>query len=151
MKSDDKQCVMEIISKYGVSALKDIILNYEDDRLDEGVLTIVSNFGMHPIPENFTFGELYIASNGSLDFSNIESVNRELDLIVVNLQKKLFERKWNKIYLIPFGHSVISLNIKMVVFRILRIETIDIFYFGEGKYGAIDRDTRRFLADNFPY
>jgi len=110
--------------------------------VEENTLTIVSNAGMHPIPEDFVFGELFIASSGNLDFSSVDSVNRELDEIILKIKEKLFEKQWTQIYLLPFGHSILSMNIKMAIFRLLRIETIDIFYFGNGKYGLINRDTR---------
>lgn len=136
---DDRLTIQLIASRKGEdfvrSALSDI---YQQPKS----LTIIANEGIHPIPSEFVFGDLHIASTGTLDFSTVESVNRELDIIVLDLKNKLMEDRWEKVYLLPFGHSVVCMNIKMTVFRVLRIETTDIFYFGAGKYGLIERDTR---------
>ena len=115
-------------------------------REPENVLTIVANAGVHPVPDEYVFGELYEASRGNLDFSSIESVNREYDSIILNLHSKLVSRIWNKIYLFPFGHSTLSMNIKLAVYRTLRMETIDIFYFGSGNYGLLEREMRKNLT-----
>jgi hypothetical protein len=139
VESDDAAIIREISARRGRQFIEKALF---EDAFDEQVLTIVSNTGVHPLPLEEIRGELYVASKGNLDFSDENSVNSELDFIIANLLVKLQEKRWKKIYLLPFGHAVISMNIKMVVFRVLRIETADIFYFGGGKYGLIERDTR---------
>lgn len=111
-------------------------------------LTIVSNAGIHPIPQEYVSGELYIASEGNLDFSNIETVAQEYDLIIRDLHKKLLEKGWKKIYLFPFGHSTLCMAIKIAVYRTLRIETVDVFYFGNGRYEYLERDTRNSITQH---
>lgn len=138
-KDDDKKFIVDIVKRRGKAFVLKNLNAVDEDRHE---LTIVSNSGLHPIPYDYVRGEIYIASEGNLDFSDINSVNLELDKIVGNLKALLFSKKWTHIYLIPFGHSSISLTIKMTVFRLLRIETIDIFYFGSGKYDYLDRDSR---------
>ncbi|WP_152568018.1 hypothetical protein [Sphingopyxis sp. LC81] len=136
---DDVNIVRKIAQRRGRGFIEQAL---QGDGTEADELTIVSNVGVHPLPLEFIKGELYPASTGSLDFSSTATVNAEIDKIVKNLTEKLKEKRWRKIYLLPFGHAVISMNIKMVVFRVLRIETIEIFYFGDGKYGLIERDTR---------
>lgn len=135
----DRNILHELIRRNGISFVQN-----EIQALNElgNELTIISNVGLHPIPHEYVRGEVFIASEGNLDFSSVVSVNAELDKIVNRLKEVLFAKRWSSIYLLPFGHSCISLTIKMTVFRLLRIETIDIFYFGHGKYGYLDRDSR---------
>lgn len=114
-------------------------------RPEHMTLTIVANGGLHPVPSDYVFGRLYYASMGNLDFSDITSVQLEIARILRKLRNVLQEERWEKIYLIPFGHSVVSMQIKMAVYRALRIETIDVFYFGEGRYGTLDINTRDLL------
>lgn len=138
-KDDDEKLLIDIVKRRGEDFVRKSLNARDGDRRE---LTIVSNAGLHPIPYDYVRGEIFIASEGNLDFSDIESVNSELDKIVQNLKTLLFSEKWTHVYLLPFGHSSISLTIKMTVFRLLRIETIDIFYFGSGKYDYLERDSR---------
>jgi len=138
-KDDDEKLLIDIVKRRGEDFVLKSLNARDGDRRE---LTIVSNAGLHPIPYDYVRGEIFIASEGNLDFSDIESVNSELDKIAQNLKTLLFSEKWTHVYLLPFGHSSISLTIKMTVFRLLRIETIDIFYFGSGKYDYLERDSR---------
>lgn len=138
----DKKILDDIMRRQGREFILKEINKINQPGLE---LTIISNSGMHPLPQEYIKGECFIASEGNLNFTNKETVQAELDLIVSNLKKKLFEKKWTKIYLVPFGHSVLSITIKMAVFRALRIETIDLFYFGENRYDFIERDSRESL------
>jgi len=139
----DREILRSLLDNYGRDALEDEIKSVDTRMTSE--LTIIANGGLHPVPSDYIFGELYVASEGNLDFSDINSVNREIDLILFRLRKVLKAHRWSKIYLIPFGHAIISMNIKMAVYRTLRIETADIFYFGEVKYGVLERDTRQIM------
>ncbi len=141
-EKEDAETLQEIVRRQG----RDFVIS-EISKLknDANVLTIVSNVGLHPVPEDFVFGELYIASHGNLNFSTVSTVNLEINKVIQTLHAKLIEKNWSEIYLIPFGHSVLSMAIKLAVYRTLRIETNDIFYFGNGDYGVIRRDTRAAL------
>lgn len=139
----DAAIIREIASRRGEAFVRQAAR--ESTSID---LTIVSNLGIHPIPEELVFGELYVASQGNLDYSSIESVNREYDDIIQRLHKKLLEKRWNRVFLFPFGHSTLCMCIKMAVYRTIRIETIDHFYFGNGRYALLERDTRSVLADS---
>lgn len=141
MIDDDKLLIQEIIKRRGASFVQRSL----SQPVEAEDLTIISNGGLHPLPSDYIFGDLYVASEGSLDFSSTESVNREIDSVLGRLQAKLLSRKWGRVYLVPFGHAIISMNIKMAVYRTLRIETTDLFYFGNGEYGVLERDTRKVL------
>lgn len=145
VSAEDADTIREIAERRGRKFVERALLS-GDGGTD--VLTIISNSGVHPIPLDYVFGDVFVASNGSLDFTSEQTVNAEIDEIVKSVSQKLRERRWTKVYLIPFGHAVISMNIKMVVFRVLRIETIDVFYFGDGRYGLIERNTRSTLTED---
>lgn len=138
-KISDVDLLRGLIERRGESFVREHLSAIKPERKE---LTILSNAGMHPIPYDYVRGTLFVASEGNLDFSDINSVNKELDSIVEKIREVIFSDKWTDVYLIPFGHSSISLTIKMVVFRLLRIETVDIFYFGSGRYDYLDRDSR---------
>jgi hypothetical protein len=144
MSDEDEETIESLISKRGRAFVENILARHHGAK--EEVLTIVCNEGLHPIPDEYIQGEVYIASKGNLDFSSAETIHKELDSIAVALKMKLHQKKWSKIILVPFGHSVICMNIKMIVYRVLRIETIDLFHCGAGKYAEIQRETRSVLT-----
>lgn len=144
-EADDLEIIRSIAARRG-AAFAQRAFQREVAKADALALTIVSNAGVHPVPEEYIVGELYVASEGSFDFSSIETVSEKYDEIILNLHQKLSEKKWEKIYLFPFGHSTLCMAIKIAVYRVLRIETIDIFYFGNGRYDYLDRDTRAVIT-----
>ncbi|MCJ7713956.1 hypothetical protein MUO66_05810, partial [Candidatus Bathyarchaeota archaeon] len=73
-------------------------------------------------------GEVYEASHGNFKELSQEGITTEIQTILKNLNDKLNEKQWHKIYLIPTGHPVISANIKSFIYRVRRINTIDILY-----------------------
>jgi hypothetical protein len=105
------------------------------------VLTIIANAGVHEVPSAYLRGEVYEASRGDWDASTEEALSIELKRILSRLVKKLRSRRWDRIYLIPTGHPILSLQIKAMVYRILRFNTIDLYY-KAGTYFEVDLDQR---------
>lgn len=68
-------------------------------------------------------------------------MHHELSGILERLVTQLRERQWCRIYLVPTGHPILSLQIKMMVYRLLRRNTTDLFYH-DGTYFEIDLDQR---------
>lgn len=121
-----------------VSALESLL----QEKLPEGqVLTIVANAGVHAIPNAYLRGDIYEASRGDWDASTEEELLLELKGILSRLVSKLRSRNWKRVYLIPTGHPILSLQIKVLVYRILRINTIDLYY-KAGSYFEVDIDQR---------
>lgn len=146
MLAEDEEALQRLIETYGAAALRqELTTSSANDAL---TLTIVANAGLHPLPTDFIKGELYIASEGNLDFSTTQTVEAEINKILSRVRKKLKEKRWASVLLVPFGHSVVSMNIKMAVFRTIRIETVDLFYFGEGRYGEVAIDTRALMLED---
>jgi hypothetical protein len=109
------------------------------------VLTIIGNSGMHPIPADFLHGELYIASQGSLDLSTHDAIQEAFTSVLIRLAAKLSERTWKRIYFVPTGPTTLSLQIKLLVYHITRMSTVDLFY-SKGDYFEVDLDYRTYLA-----
>jgi hypothetical protein len=97
------------------------------------VLTIIANAGNHYIPPEYMHGEIYEASRGSLRLDSELSTKEEYRRILANLATKLRETSWNQIYLVPTGPVTLSLQIKIQVYHITRLDTIDLFYL-DGNY-----------------
>lgn len=105
------------------------------------VLTIIANAGRHNIPQEYLRGDIFLASSGNLDLSSRSSAENAIFEILSNLNRKLLEHSWSKIYLIPTGHPILSLQIKTTVYRVTRLNTIDLFYL-DGKYFDLAIDLR---------
>lgn len=106
------------------------------------VLTIVVNVGVHHLPKNIQRGEVYIASEGSLDFSSKESAHDEFLNVLQRVASKLKQKNWKKIYLVPFGPAHLSMLVKLLVYRVTHIETVDVFHMGGGVYEDMDVSLR---------
>ena len=112
----------------------------------EAVLTIVANRGVHHLPDHLVRGEIYYASEGSLDFSSVGAVKEQYEGIIRLLSAKLKSQRWEKIYLVPFGHNSLSMQIKLLVYRVTHLETIDIFYNGNGGYYDLEIKQRDLIV-----
>jgi hypothetical protein len=132
------------IQLFGRDELSKHLAEFNDNfvDLDENVLTIISNAGVHHLAESHQRGEVYEASNGSLDFSSEESVLFEFERILCRLGWKLRERVWQKIYLVPFGPAALSMQIKVLVHKITDLQTIDVMHLGNNRYVDIAIDAR---------
>jgi hypothetical protein len=108
---------------------------------ESAVLTIVANAGVHEIPRTYLRGEVYNASQGDWDASTDETLLLELKGILALLATKLRSAQWKRVYLIPTGHPVLSLQIKAMVYRLLRLNTIDLYH-KAGEYFEINLDQR---------
>jgi hypothetical protein len=113
---------------------------------DVQVLTIIANAGVHEVPPAYLRGDVYEASRGDWNASTEEALSLELRRILSGLVKKLRSRRWGCIYLIPTGHPILSLQIKAMVYRILRLNTIDLYY-KAGTYFEVDLDQRAIALD----
>lgn len=130
MKNESLKAIEKFIRKYGEDKLVDLVTH----RDDENVLTIIANAGVHPYHALHKRGEIFVASEGSLDFSSKESAVAEIEEVLVRVAKKLKEKRWSRVYLVPFGPAPLSLQIKSIVHKVLDIETIDVLHLGNGAH-----------------
>ena len=132
----------EAVSRRGRPAVaKALQVLLESEDCSEDSLTIVANAGIHEVPSEYLRGEVYEASHGNWDARTQESLVGELTAILSRLALKLRSRQWKRVYLIPTGHPILSLQIKTMVYRLLRMNTIDLYY-KAGSYLEVDIDHR---------
>lgn len=129
--------------KFKLEIERILLINEEED-----VLTIIVNEGIHPNSPVHERGQIYVASRGNIDFSSKNNVEKEFQRILIGLAKKLKSKPWKKVYIVPFGPAVLSMQIKLLVYRILYIETIDFLYAGHGTYYELDIDLRTIAAES---
>lgn len=136
--------ISRLVAVFGYDEIFEAIKQARQE--EDEVLTIVSNKGLHAPPEEHLHGEVFFATEGPLVFNNIQEVEEIMQQALISLKEKLLEKRWKKIYLIPFGHVVINMHIKLTVFRTLWMDTTDIFYFGNNRYAELSRDSRNSLV-----
>lgn len=129
------------IRKHGRSALLAKISDDEDDDISD-VLTIVCNSGLHPLYSLHRRGEIFFASEGSLDFSSEDAAVKTLTSVLQRVAIKLKERSWRTVFIVPFGPAVLSMQIKALVYRVLNIDSIDVLHAGEGVHYDVRIDIR---------
>jgi len=110
---------------------------------DDSVLTIIANEGVHPLPEQYHRGQVFVASQGSMDFSSSTSIRREYEKVLRRTAKKLQEQPWRTVYIVPFGPSTLSMQLKLLVYRICGIESIDLAHLGQNVRVDIKLDLRK--------
>ncbi len=140
MKQEIQNLIDAYIAKHGQEAL---VSKLELETSSSYELTIIANAGVHPYHSLHQRGEIFIASHGNLDFSAKEAIISEIEAILLGVAIKLKEKRWDKVYLVPFGPAPLSLQIKSLVYKVLDIETIDVLHVGNGKHVDIDIDPRK--------
>lgn len=148
MDKEIDQIVQRCITKMGINRFHQEISNILDKYEEKDVLTIITNEGIHPRAPVHNRGDIYIASSGNIDFSSRKVVEAEFQEILKRVSRKLKSKPWKKVYLVPFGPAVLSMNIKLMVYRILHIETVDFLYVGHGEYYDLDIALRKIIADS---
>ena len=138
-----KYQIDNLIGEHGYQSVFDAI---QSKKSKETVLVIIGNCGLHPVPQILNDAEYYCATQGNLDFSTPETIKYEIEKMTKNLSNKLREKKWRDVYVLPFGHPVFSMYIKMTVYRVLGIDSKEIFHRGEGKYALISLDLRQHIT-----
>lgn len=143
MKSSLESAIEEYIKVHGESELESRLRSLLQK--DEGdVLTIIVNKGQHPLSDCHKRGEIYIVSEGMLDLQNPNSVFKRL---LDGLATKLKSKPWKKVYIVPFGPAALSMQVKLLVYRILHIDSIDVLHIGNNDYIDIDVKQRDFLSE----
>ncbi len=136
-----KNIIDEYIAKNGEESLRQKL-----ELPSEKTLTIIANAGVHPYDALHTRGEVFIASQGTLDFSSQDTATKAIEAALVRVTRKLKEKRWNVVYLVPFGPAPLSLQIKSLVNKVLDIETIDVLHLGNGRHVDISISPRKIAA-----
>jgi hypothetical protein len=140
----------ELVRQYGTEATIALIKREMARQASGSALTIIANEGTHHLPDAFKRGEIYVATKGNLDFSSVDKVKLQYERVLSDLSQKLKSKNWHSVYLVPFGHSTLCMQIKLLVYRITRIETIDLFYDGKGNYADLSIEQRGLIVASAP-
>ena len=137
-----------LIKRLGEEKARDILREHveQEGRGDKDVLTIVVNKGVHHLPEKNLRGTVFYASEGNLDFSSAKSVEQEFERILEDVTRILKKRNWKQVFVLPFGPCALSMQIKLLIYRITRIESIEIFHLGEGEYMDLELKQRHIIV-----
>ena len=137
-----------LVKRLGEEKACDILREHlEQEELEEkDVLTIVVNRGVHHLPEKYLRGTVFYASEGNLDFSSARSVEAEFERVLEDVTIILKKRRWKQVFVLPFGPCALSMQIKLLVYRITRIESIEIFHLGEGQYMDLEIKQRDIIV-----
>ena len=138
----------DLIEQLGEDKACDILKRHLDQekRENENVLTIVVNKGVHHLLKENLRGTVFYASEGNLDFSSAGSVQEEFERILEDVTRILKDRNWKQVFVLPFGPCALSMQIKLLVYRITRIESIEIFHLGEGEYMDLEIRQRHIIV-----
>ena len=140
--------LMDLIEQVGEEQARAILERHlELEKYERGdTLTIVVNKGVHHLPEEKLRGTVFYASEGNLDFSSTGSVHEEFERVLGNVTRILKCKRWKQVFILPFGPCALSMQIKLLVYRITRIESIELFYLGEGEYMDLEVTQRNIIV-----
>ena len=129
------------------SALSRVV---SDTSGDEDVLTIVTNEGVHHLPDTYRRGTVYVASRGSLDFSSAESIHDAFRRVLAGTASVLKSQTWRRVYLVPFGPAPLSMQIKLLVYRVTGLESVDVMHVSEGPRVDVELPLREIIVSAPP-
>lgn len=148
--TEDKvlQLVEKLVNAVGNDKVIDHLIMFEQElHITENILTIIVNSGTHPMPNNIMKGELFVASSGLIDFSSEELLKNNFFEILSRVAEKLKSKNWNKVYVVPFGPAVLSMAVKILVYRVCHLETIDFLHVGNGKHIEINLNFKKIITN----
>lgn len=138
-KFDD--LIKAFIKKNGKRKLEKILLESLTENAPN-VLTIIISEDTHKIPKDIIHGEKFVMSKGDLNNFDQDILKQQIEERLLKLVKKLKDKEWNKIYFIPSGFPELSIMAKLLIYRVTRIDSIDIVYTGNGKYTEMHFNSR---------
>jgi hypothetical protein len=134
MTDDLETELKRLLRRYGARPLHDKLDELAAEGSKPGTATILVNEGIHYFPETLFQGDRFVVYKGSLDLSNEGSLRAEVTHALSPLATFLMSKKWRKIYLVISGHAVVCMQVKLLVYRITHLETVDLVFDGAGNY-----------------
>ncbi len=141
LDNDTALAVERFIERFGSDALRERLESVTLES-SSATLTIVANEGIHPRGQPHKRGEVFVASRGNLDFSSAATAGRDIREALDRVARKLKERVWKRVYIVPFGPSVLSMQIKALVHHVSHLDSIEVLHAGGGEYFDIQIDLR---------
>lgn len=143
MNRELQEVIQKYIDTHGESELENRLRSLLQ-KDEEDVLTIIVNKGQHPLSESHVRGEIFVVSEGMLDLKNPNEVFKGL---LDKLAKKLKSKPWKRVYIVPFGPAALSMQVKLLVYRVLHMDSIDVLHIGNNDYIDIEVNQRDFLSE----
>lgn len=135
----------KIVKSYGLDKTREALSGIE--RLSKfKVCTIVVNKGLHHFPEDILHGRVFYFSDSSLPMETRDVAEKWMSERLIKLKEFLHSQKWSEIYLLISGHAAACVQVKLAIYRITHIESIDIAFDGKGNYINIEIPMRRLLT-----
>lgn len=144
--SDLESELKALLDRYGARPLRDKLDEIAAESSEPATATILVNEGVHFFPEMLFRGERFIVYSGSLNLSSEEGLRIEVTQVLSRLATFLLSKKWRRIYLIISGHAAICMQVKLLVYRVTHLETVDIVFDGGGNYLRLSLNMRHLLA-----
>jgi hypothetical protein len=132
MSSDIRLILTELLQRHSTDEIIDAVNAMRES--SRPTLTIIVDNSLHSIPETLVVGEKFVMSSGALNATTDENLQADVLDRLQRLGKKLKERDWQKVRLVLSGHCLLSVQAKMLVYRITHLETEDIAYFSDHGY-----------------
>ena len=132
----------------GTERVLGVLSQLQMSAAEHQTLTIIVNDGVHYLSSEYHRGEVYIASRGTIDLSTVESIHREFTRILMATAQKLKSRQWRRVYIIPFGPTTLSMQIKLLVYRICGFESTDVMNLSDQSRVDISLDIRKIIVDS---
>lgn len=109
----------------GKTKVMQTLSNVAEMKAVEDDLAIIVNEGVHHLDDEYKRSHVFIASQGSLDFSSPESVHAEYQRVLKATAQKLKSRSWKRVYIVP-GPTTLFMQIKLLVYRICGLQSINV-------------------------
>jgi hypothetical protein len=116
--------------------------------VESNTLTIVVNEGVHHLADEHRRGEVFAASRGSFDLSSAESVHEEFRRVLIDTARKLKSQAWKRVYIVPFGPAPLSMQIKLLVYRICGLESIEVMHIPGDSRLDVSIDLRKLIVES---
>ena len=145
MKDKLSRDIGSLLETYGADVVRHELERLTENVNAEQICTILINEGLHHFPDHLFVGKRFVFYKGGLDFSSEQAL--EADIVNRLIQLKIFlgTQKWKRIYTIISGHAAVCMQVKLAVYRITHLETIDWAFDGAGNYRKIELPLRQIL------
>lgn len=148
MKDALKSTLERLVESYGAERVFDTTRDVVQRKLVGNICTIVINEGIHVFPDYIIQGDKYVLYRGSLDFGDSEALRAEATQHLRELSIYLGRKKWSKIYTVISGHAAICMQVKLLVYRMTHLETVDWAFDGKGNYLRLHIPIREIISDS---
>jgi hypothetical protein len=136
------------INSAGRAKVLDAIKHLAGEQSNETTLTIIVNAGVHHLADEYLRGDVFECSRGSLDLASSETVHAEFRRVLISTARKLKSRAWSRVYIVPFGPATLSMQVKLLVYRICGLESIDVMNISGKPKVDLTIDLRQLIIDS---